>query len=90
MAHFTCLACRARVWRDGPAADHQRDLCPGCGGPLEAADRAEQVLGLRALRTRPRTGPPIADRVRETIARNDAARLGRLRAENGDKRPRDA
>jgi hypothetical protein len=32
---------RARM-RDGPAFDHVDDLCPGCGGPLEAvADLSE-------------------------------------------------
>jgi hypothetical protein len=79
MAHFKCEACRARVWRDGDGAAHGRDLCPGCGGPLEAVVRAEEILGLRALRTRPRARESIADHVRETIARNDAARTRRLR-----------
>jgi hypothetical protein len=90
MAHFKCLACVARVWRDGDPADHVRDLCPGCGGPLEAVDRAEDLVGLRALRTRPRESRSIGDQVRETIARNDAARLERLRSNKGDERPRDA
>src|SRR3954452_16238078 len=45
MAHFKCAACRARVWRDGDADRHARDLCPGCGGPLEAVARAEEIIG---------------------------------------------
>jgi hypothetical protein len=45
--------CRARVWRDGDAAAHARDLRPGCGGSLEAVARAEEIIGLRTLRTRP-------------------------------------
>jgi hypothetical protein len=77
MAHFKCARCRARIWRDGDAAAHDRDLCPGCGGPLEAVARAEDLIGLRALRTRHMS---IADHVRETIARNDAARVQRLRS----------
>jgi hypothetical protein len=80
MAHFKCAACRARVWRDGDAHAHALDLCPGCGGPLEAVFRAEEILGLRALRSRPRARQSIADHVRETIARNDAARVRRLRS----------
>jgi hypothetical protein len=88
MAHFKCLACRARIWRDGDADDHLRDLCPVCGGPIAAVTRADEVLGLRALRTRPPTKRSIADQVRETIARNDAARARRLHAARGDDRPR--
>jgi hypothetical protein len=90
MAHFKCANCRARVWRDGDAAAHARDLCPGCGGPLEAVVRAEEMIGLRALRTRPRARESIADRVRETIARNDAARMERLHAARSDPRPPEA
>jgi hypothetical protein len=90
MAHFKCGACRARVWRDGPAEAHARDLCPGCGGPLEAVDSAEEILGLRALRTRPRTRRSIADEVRETIASHDAARARRLHGAPPDPPPRDA
>jgi hypothetical protein len=80
MTHFKCAACRARVWRNGDADAHARDLCPGCGGPLEAVVRAEEILGLRALRVRPRAGRSIADQVRETMAHNDAARIRRLRS----------
>ncbi len=90
MAHFKCLTCRARVWRDGDPAEHARDLCPGCGGPLEAAVRAEEIIGLRALRKRPRAPRSIGDQVRETIARNDAARIVRLRSSNAAQPPPDA
>jgi hypothetical protein len=90
MSHFKCVTCVARVWREGDSEEHARDLCPGCGGPLVAVDRAEDLMGLRALRTRPRTGRSIGDQVRETIARNDAARTKRLESKNGDDRPRDA
>jgi len=84
MAHFKCLACRARVWREGAHADHPQDLCPGCGGPLETVERAEELIGFRALRVRPRADRSIADQVRETIARNDSARAQRLHAEHLD------
>jgi hypothetical protein len=87
MAHFKCEACRARVWRDGDAAAHARDLCPCCGGPLEAVVRAEEIIGLRALRTRPRARQSISDQVRDTIARNDAARTRRLRLAGADSPP---
>lgn len=86
MAHFKCTACCARIWRDGDAETHARDLCPGCGGPLEAVARAEELIGLRALRTRPVS---IADHVRETIERNDAARVRRLRSARPAPRPLD-
>ena len=89
MAHFKCATCRARVWRDGDASSHTRDLCPGCAGPLEAV-RAEEVIGLRALRIRPRTPSTIADHIRHTIARNDAARVRRLRPARTESPPRDA
>jgi hypothetical protein len=90
MAHFKCATCRARVWRDGDAAEHARDLCPGCGGPLETVVRAEEIIGLRALRTRPHTPSTIADHIRETIARNDAARVRRLRSAEPEPPPPDA
>jgi hypothetical protein len=90
MSHFKCLTCVARVWREGEPEDHARDLCPGCGGPLVAVDRAEDLMGLRALRTRPRGARSIGDQVRETIARNDAARIKRLQSKHMDDRPRDA
>jgi hypothetical protein len=89
MAHFKCAACRVRVWRDGDADRHARDLCPGCGGPLEAVARAEEIIGLRALGTRPRAHHTLADHVRETIARNDAARVRRLQSAEPVPRPPD-
>ena len=89
MAHAKCVACRARVWRDGPAAEHLDDLCPGCGGPLEPVERLSDLVGLRALRVRPRSphgrAPDLSERIsqqiRETIARNDAERQRRIDAE---------
>ena len=88
MAHSKCLTCRARVWRDGPAGD---DLCPGCGGPLEAVGQLSELVGLRALRVRPRSSPRgapdlserISQQIRETIARNDADRRRRSGDEHG-------
>jgi NAD-dependent SIR2 family protein deacetylase len=74
MAHFRCTPCRARVWRDGGVAEHAGDLCPACGGPLEPVERAEELVGLRALRPRPPAGRTIADHVRGVIAFHDAAR----------------
>jgi hypothetical protein len=81
MAHSKCLPCGARVWRDGPASEHADDLCPGCGGPLEAVADLSELVGLRALRVRPRSAQRLPDlsariseQIRETIARNDAER----------------
>ena len=81
MAHFKCDSCRARVWRDGDPADHLRDLCPGCGGPVEHVSDLTQLVGLRALRPRRRAGqsrsptaPQIAAHIRATIAGNDKQR----------------
>jgi hypothetical protein len=90
MAHSKCPACRARVWRDGPPADHLDDLCPGCGGPLEiVVGDLSELVGLRSLRARPRPAhrrPPdlsarISAQIRETIARHDAERQRRIDAE---------
>jgi len=81
MAHFKCSACRARVWREGHAADHLDDLCPGCGGPLEASGELSELVGLRSLRARPRSQrhPPdrsarISAQIRQTIARHNGER----------------
>lgn len=89
MAHSKCMTCRARVWREGIAADHVDDLCPGCGGPLEAVGELSELVGLRSLRARPRESrrrpadlsARISEQIRETIARNDAERQRRIDAE---------
>jgi hypothetical protein len=88
MAHSRCVSCRARVWREGDAAEHLRDLCPGCGGPLEPVSDLSELIGLRSLRARPRSaGRAVPDRsqriaaeIRETIARHDAERQRRAEA----------
>ena len=79
------------MWREGPAADHLHDLCPGCGGPLEAVAELSELVGLRSLRARPqRNGvrapdlsARISQQIRETIARNDAERQRRNGGELG-------
>ena len=89
MAHSKCVSCRARVWREGPAADHVDDLCPGCGGPLAAVAELSELVGLRSLRARPRRlgghdpdlSARISQQIRETIARNDSERRRRDDAE---------
>jgi hypothetical protein len=100
MAHAKCLTCRARVWREGDPADHLRDLCPGCGGPLESVSDLSELIGLRSLRARPRSvGRALPDRsqriaaeIHETIARHDAQRQRRIdagRGDDGDREPHD-
>jgi len=62
--------------------------CPGCGGPLEAVADLSELVGLRALRVRPRSAQRVPDlsariseQIRETIARHDAERRRRIDAE---------
>jgi hypothetical protein len=89
MAHFKCERCRSRVWRDGPAAEHADDLCPGCGNPLESVGALSELIGLRSLgsrrhatrRTSEDQSARISQQIRETIARNDAERQRRIDAE---------
>ena len=90
MAHAKCTPCGVRVWREGPAADHTADLCPGCGGPLEPVVDLSELVGLRALGVRPRPTPRddadrferISRQIRETIAGHDAERQRRLDADH--------
>ena len=97
MAHSKCLTCRARVWREGDPADHLRDLCPGCGGPLEPVSDLSELIGFRSLRARPRSvGRTLPDRsqriaaeIRATIARHDAERQRLSDAGRGDDRDRE-
>ena len=97
MAHSKCLTCRARVWREGDPADHLRDLCPGCGGPLEPVSDLSALIGFRSLRARPRAaGRVLPDRsqriaaeIRATIARHDAERQRLTDAGRGDDRDRE-
>ena len=89
MAHSRCLPCRARVWRDGSAGEHVDDLCPGCGGPLEPVAELSELVGLRALRARPRGSRAdhferISMQIRETIAHHDAERQRRIDAASTD------
>jgi hypothetical protein len=89
MAHFKCLRCRSRVWRDGPADEHADDLCPGCGNPLETVAELSALIGLRSLqarrgparRTPPERSARISQQIRDTIALNDAERQRRIDAE---------
>jgi hypothetical protein len=83
VTHFKCTPCRARVWREGGAAELGGDLCPGCGRPLEPVERAEQLMGLRVLGPRPPRAT-IGDHVRAVIALNDAARAAKARRDAGD------
>lgn len=97
MAHSRCVNCSARVWREGEPADHLGDLCPGCGGPLEPVSDLSELIGLRSLRSRPRSAGSaapdrsrrIAAEIRETIARHDAERQRRTDAGLGDDRDRE-
>ena len=89
MAHFKCLRCRSRVWREWPAADPADDLCPGCGDPLQSVAELSELIGLRALqarrapfrRTPPDRSAQISQQIRDTIARHDAERQRRIDAE---------
>jgi hypothetical protein len=81
MAHAKCVTCTARVWREGEAADHLDDLCPGCGGPLAPVADLSELVGLRALRVRPRgrrddRSKQVSDEIRKSIARHHAERGG--------------
>jgi hypothetical protein len=76
------------VWREGCVAEHLRDLCPGCGGPLEPVERAEELVGLRALRARPSAAATIGDHVRAVICLHDAARAAAAQHDAGDDRSR--
>jgi hypothetical protein len=86
------------VWREGDPADHRRDLCPGCGGPLEPVSDLSKLIGFRSLRAQPRSvgrarpdrSQRISAEIRETIARNDAERQRRTHAgRRHDREPRD-
>jgi hypothetical protein len=74
MAHVRCTACRIRAW----SADAATEPCPSCGAPLEAVERAEELIGFRTFGPSRDAGWSLADHVRATIARNDAARARRL------------
>ena len=82
MAHFKCLPCRARVWRDGPAADHAGDLCPACGGPVEPVERAEELVGFRSC-VEWRTSVPATPGRKRRLAKPPRARSER-RGEDDD------
>ncbi|MDA0180583.1 hypothetical protein OJ997_09790 [Solirubrobacter phytolaccae] len=88
MSHSKCLRCRSRVWRDVPAAESAGFLCPGCGSELEPVTDLSELIGLRALRVRPRSplrqsadhSERISQQIRQTIAAHDAERQRRIDA----------
>jgi uncharacterized Zn finger protein (UPF0148 family) len=80
MTHARCAACQVRTWRVD--AD---EVCPSCGGPLETVRRAEELIGLRAVGRVRRDDWSLADHVRATIERNDAARARRLHQRPDDR-----
>jgi hypothetical protein len=90
MPHSKCLRCRARVWRDPSSGQATPDLCPGCGGALVAVSDLRDLMGLRALRVRPRLTrrdpadqfERISQQIRETIAAHDAERERRLHSDS--------
>lgn len=92
MPHAKCLHCRARVWSDTSARDPAApaDLCPGCGGELDAVVELSELVGLRALRVRPRQAhrdtaghfERISQQIRETIAAHDAERERRIHSDS--------
>lgn len=57
-------------------------MCPGCGGELDAVADLSELVGLRALRVRPRQThrdtaerfERISQQIRDTIAAHDAER----------------
>ena len=85
MAHFKCVPCRARVWRDVSPGQSQEHLCPGCGDELETVTSVSELVGLRALVVRPRAthqdptdrSERISQQIRDTIASHDAERRRR-------------
>jgi len=47
MPDFKCVACRFRVRSHG--GDTVREVCPGCGTPLELVGRLVEVVGYRSI-----------------------------------------
>ncbi len=46
MPHFKCVACKTRLHSPaGPA----RDLCPGCGSPLEPVGDLAEIVGFQSI-----------------------------------------
>jgi hypothetical protein len=62
--YFKCVSCKIRVSATAPAG---RDLtagsCPGCGQPLEAVAKLDEVLGFRSPNEHDSPVPPrVAER----------------------------
>jgi len=86
MPHARCRRCRARVWHEPSREEHPAALCPGCGSELEAVTDLSELVGLRALRTRPRLTHAdshdqfdrISEQIRDAVDRRRAERRPRL------------
>ena len=82
MPHSRCTPCHARVWREASPAGSPPDLCPGCGGELEAVGALSELVGLKALRVRPRAEhrdpagefERISRQIRDALAAHDTER----------------
>lgn len=84
MPHSKCSRCHARVWCENSALQPAAaaELCPACGGDLEPVADLSELVGLRALRVRPRQThrdsaerfERISQQIRDAFAASDAER----------------
>ena len=52
MPHFKCVGCKTRLYSAAALPDLVRDLCPGCGSPLEPVGELREIVGFQSIRQR--------------------------------------
>lgn len=80
MPHFKCVGCKTRLYSAAALPDLDRDLCPGCGSPLEPVGELREIVGFQSIRQRddadddgqPRRPQRSAGRVDALFAHRDA------------------
>jgi hypothetical protein len=79
MSHFKCDGCRLRLHHPQSRADLVSLMCPSCGSGLEPARDLSEIVGYRAIETRPwteRDDSGFPEALAETMALPDPDRTG--------------
>ena len=79
MSHFKCDGCRLRLHHPQTRAELVPLVCPNCGSALEPARDLSEIVGYRAIETRPggaRDGSGFPEALAVTMALPDPDRTG--------------
>lgn len=68
MSHYKCVACKTRLYVATGPPEQPKELCPGCGSPLQPVGELAEVFGFRAVKS----GGSAAELEGAAVQRRDA------------------